>query len=135
MPRQLPTKIVEAMTKAQTNPLLLALFRIKHAGEESIFVTNSQAVTRTDGVWQPFPVSVTLPADGTGTVPFLEVNVVNVKLEVSAFARKAVDGDDLMKADLLIVDFDVPNAIALHVGQGIREVHVLSHCIPCDLLI
>lgn len=39
----------------------------------------------------------------------MEVRVVNVTLEVSAFARQAVGGDDLMKADLLIVDFDVPN--------------------------
>ena len=34
---------------------------------------------------------------------------MNVTLEVSAFARQAVGGENLMKADLYIVDFDVPN--------------------------
>lgn len=109
MPRQLPSKIVEAMTKPQTNLLLLALLMIKHAGKELKFVNNSQAVFRTDGVWQPFPFSVSLPADGNNQVPTLSANIINISLEVSAFTRKAVGGEYLMKADLFIVDFDVPN--------------------------
>ena len=115
MPRQLPSKIVEAMTKPQTNLLLLALLKIKHAGEELRFVNNSQAVSRTDGIWQPFPFSVSLPADGNNQVPTLSVNIISVSLEVSAFARKAVGGDDLLNADLFIVDFGELNTnILIH---------------------
>ena len=72
-------------------------------------MNNSQAVSRTDGIWQPFPFSVSLPTDGNNQVPILSVNIINVSLEVTAFAWKAVGGEDLMKADLFIVDFDEPN--------------------------
>ena len=72
-------------------------------------MNNSQDVSRTDGIWLPFPFSVSLPADGNNQVSTLSVNIINVSLEVSAFAQKAVGREDLMKADLFIVDFDQPN--------------------------
>ena len=79
------------------------------------FVNNSKAVSRTDGIWQPFPFSVSLPADGNNQIPTLSVNIISVSLEVSAFARKAVGGDDLLNADLFIVDFGELNTnILIH---------------------
>ena len=72
-------------------------------------MNNSQAVSKTDGIWQPFPFSVSLPADGNNQVPTLSVIIINISLEVSAFARKAVGGEDLMKADLFILDCNDPN--------------------------
>ena len=87
------------------------------------FVNNSQAVSRTDGIWQPFPFSVSLPADGNNQVPTLSVNIINISLEVSAFARKAVGGEDLMKADLFIVDFDEPNTnLLIHENYDILNI-------------
>ena len=111
------------MTRPQTDLLLLELLKIKHAGEELRFVNNSQSVSRTDGIWRPFPFSVSLPTDGNNQVPTLSVNIINVSLEVSAFARKAVGGEDLMKAYLFIVDFDEPNAnLLIHENYDILNI-------------
>lgn len=102
MPRQIPYTIVEAVTKPETYPRLLALLRIRHAGEELRCVNSYQADARTVGVWNPLPFSVSLPADGTSSVPSLNVNVMNVTLEVSAFAKcgKAVGGRTSLKVAL-----------------------------------
>lgn len=108
MARQLPNEVFEAMIQPQTNLLLLAFLRVNHDGRVLRFVNNSQAVTRTDGVRQPFPFSVALPADGNITVPVLQVTILNVSLEVSAFARQAVGDENLMKGGLFIVDYEVP---------------------------
>lgn len=111
MARSLNTELVRAMNGTETDIPLAAFLRVKHPSITTLQVVNYPEEVRrtTDGLWLPFPFSVTLPALGDDQVPVLNVSVANVSLELTEIARRIAGTAILATAAILILNTRTPN--------------------------
>ena len=111
MARTLDTELVRTMNGTETDKPLAAFLRVKHPSITTLQVVNYPEEVRrtTDGLWLPFPFSVTLPALGDDQVPVLNVSVANVSLELREISRRIAGSATHALAHILILNVRSPN--------------------------
>ncbi|MEN6538923.1 MAG: DUF1833 family protein [Mizugakiibacter sp.] len=83
MSRQVSQAALQAMLAQHTGEVFLVCVRIAHPDISTIrIVNNTQAITRTDGVYQPYPIRARLPDQRDDQIPQVQLIVDNVDRSV-----------------------------------------------------
>lgn len=92
MTRLVSPAALQAMLSRETDEVFLVTMRISHSSFPTIrIVNNTQSITKSDGIYQPFPFSIVLPNDTEEQVPQMQVQFDNID-EMITDAVRTVSG-------------------------------------------
>ena len=88
MPRILSPTAASAVVAQESGEVFLCLVTLSHPDMTTIrVVNNTEAVTRTDGTYHPYPFEVVLPEDADTAQPTVQMRIDNVSREVTEQLR------------------------------------------------
>lgn len=108
----LPESALRASLALQTDEVFLECLRITHSGLAApvCIVRNNEAITRADGVYQPWGFSVTYPENGEDTSRSGSIDIDNVDRAVSDLLR-GLDMRERPKASIFSIMASAPDVI------------------------
>ena len=96
---------LQAMLARETDKVFLVALKVMHPSMATIrVVNNTQVITRTDGVYQPFPFSLNLPAETDDAVPQITVQFDNVDSLITDAIREISGKRPIMEFDVILAD-------------------------------
>ena len=107
---QFVASLVKEMNEGAVPGPIAPLLRIRHPSVTTVqLICNTESLTRSDGIWQPFPFRVNLLSVGSGQIPVMPVVVENVDQAVTRFMRETDNSNGLAQCDHYWVDIRQPN--------------------------
>jgi hypothetical protein len=91
MPRTVSATALQAMLAQQTSEVFLPFLKIEHPSITTIYIVyNTDPITRTEGVYQPYAFHIALPEDVEDKIPQVQVTIDNTDLTINDTIRGLV---------------------------------------------
>ena len=110
MSRVVSPTALQAMLARETDEVFLVCMRISHSSFSTPIriVNNTEDVTRTDGIYQPFPFTLVLPSDTEDDVPSVTVQFDNIDNMITD-AIRTINGRPNVSFDVILASS--PNVV------------------------
>lgn len=108
--RQLSATALQATLAQRTGEVFLPFLKIEHSSLANtiLVVYNTESITRTDGVYQPYPFTIMLPDQNDNGIPMVSVKIDNTDVTTFDGIRVLVGAP---KVTMFIALADTPNTI------------------------
>lgn len=109
MSRPVSGAALQAMLSRETDQIFLVCLRLTHSSFATIrLVNNTEAITKSDGVYLPFPFQLSLPTDSDDQVPQITVQFDNIDNSIIQKIR-LIDGRPACSFEVVLAN--TPNVI------------------------